>query len=128
MLKPLSSQLGVQSGGHNLSVNCHGLTIDTSKVHMQLDEECQLAYGGCPVGQGVLDPLVLEWLSWRQTSHWLLPIFLQGMYIMFHYLKGTPYPTGDQGDARRLTNWEQIDNGQQYTPTRVFLTAVPIVL
>lgn len=95
---------------------------------MQLDEECQLAHEGCPVGQGVLDPLVLEWLSWCQTSHWLLPIFLQGMYIMFHYLKGTPYPTGDQGDARRLTNWEQIDNGQQYTPTRVFLTAVPIVL
>lgn len=52
----------------------------------------------------------------------------QGMYIMFHHMKGTPYPTGDQGDVRRLTNWEQIDNGQQYTPTRIFLTAVPIAL
>lgn len=50
------------------------------------------------------------------------------MYIMFHHLKGTPYVTGDQGDARRLTNWEQIDNGEQYTATRKFLIAVPIVL
>lgn len=47
---------------------------------------------------------------------------------MFHHMKGTPYPTSDQGDVRRLTNWEQIDNGHQYTPTRIFLTAVPIVL
>lgn len=53
---------------------------------------------------------------------------VQGMYIMFHYLKGTPYVTGDQGDARRLTNWEQIDHGEQYTATRKFLIAVPIVL
>jgi len=53
---------------------------------------------------------------------------MQGMYIMFHYLKGTPYVTGDQGDARRLTNWEQIDHGEQYTATRKFLIAVPIVL
>ena len=53
---------------------------------------------------------------------------LQGMYIMFHYIKGTPYPTGDQGDARRLTNWEQIDNGEQMTDTRKFLIAVPVLL
>ena len=50
------------------------------------------------------------------------------MYVMFHYLKGTLYITGDQGDARRLTNWEQIDDGRQYTATRKFLIAVPIVL
>lgn len=50
------------------------------------------------------------------------------MYVMFHHIKGTLYATGDQGDARRLTNWEQIDNGEQYTATRKFLIAVPIVL
>ena len=50
------------------------------------------------------------------------------MYVMFHHLKGTPYITADQGDARRLTNWEQIDDGRQYTATRKFLLAVPIVL
>ena len=47
---------------------------------------------------------------------------------MFHQIKGTLYTAGDQGDARRLTNWEQIDNGEQYTATRKFLIAVPIVL
>ncbi len=46
--------------------------------------------------------------------------------MMFHYLKGTPYTTGDQGDSRRLTNWEQIDDGEQLTGTRIFLTAVPV--
>ena len=54
--------------------------------------------------------------------------FMQGMYIMFHHLKGTPYPTGDQGATRRLTNWEQIDDGEQFTATRKFLIAVPVVL
>lgn len=52
----------------------------------------------------------------------------QGMYVMFHAIKGTLYATGDQDDARRLTNWEQIDDGEQYTATRKFLIAVPIVL
>jgi hypothetical protein len=27
-----------------------------------------------------------------------------------------------------LTHWEQLDHGLQYTPTRKFLTIVPIVL
>ena len=53
---------------------------------------------------------------------------MQGNYVMFHYIKGTPYTTNDQGDARRLTSWEQIDNGDQYTATRKFLIAVPVVL
>lgn len=29
---------------------------------------------------------------------------------------------------RRETFWEQIDDGMQFTPTRKFLTAVPVVL
>lgn len=47
---------------------------------------------------------------------------------MFHHLKGTPYVTMDQGESRWLTNWEQIDNGRQFTPTRNFLTAFHIIL
>ncbi|XP_003386110.1 PREDICTED: ORM1-like protein 1 [Amphimedon queenslandica] len=51
-----------------------------------------------------------------------------GNYIMFHYLKGTPYATMDQGETSWMTNWEQIDNGEQFTPTRNFLTAFSILL
>ncbi len=33
-----------------------------------------------------------------------------------------------KGTVRHLTHWEQLDHGLQYTPTRKFLTIVPIVL
>ncbi|CAI8035982.1 ORM1-like protein 1 [Geodia barretti] len=69
-------------------------------------------------------PLFSTAMAWTLTH----VVHNVGMYIMFHHMKGTPYPTGDQGDVRRLTNWEQIDNGHQYTPTRIFLTSVPIFL
>ncbi|CAC5410751.1 ORM1-like protein,ORM1-like protein 2,ORM1-like protein 3,ORM1-like protein 1 [Mytilus coruscus] len=49
-------------------------------------------------------------------------------YIMLHNTKGTPFGTPEQGKARTQTTWEQIDCGQQFTPTRKFLTIVPIVL
>ena len=50
---------------------------------------------------------------------------------MFHWQKGVPY--GDvvdkqQGKFDRLTMWEQMDLGVQFTPTRKFFTIVPIVL
>lgn len=47
---------------------------------------------------------------------------------MFHYHKGTPYTTMDQGETKWQTNWEQIDNGEQFTPTRNFLLAFPVLL
>lgn len=50
------------------------------------------------------------------------------MFAFLHVLKGTPWETGDQGKVRLLTHWEQIDNGEQFTATRKFLTMVPIVL
>lgn len=53
---------------------------------------------------------------------------VQVMYIMLHTLKGAPWLTIDQGESRRLTHWEQIDYGQQFTATKKFLTVVPIVL
>ena len=36
--------------------------------------------------------------------------------------------TGVAGATQRLTHWEQLDYGRQYTPTRKFLAIVPIVL
>ncbi|KAI5949830.1 ORM1 [Candida margitis] len=50
-----------------------------------------------------------------------------GSYIMFHQVKGTPFEF-NSGAYDNLTMWEQIDNGDQYTPTKKFLMLVPICL
>lgn len=50
------------------------------------------------------------------------------MYLFLHTVKGTPFETPDQGKARLLTHWEQIDNGLQFTSSRKFLTISPIIL
>ena len=50
------------------------------------------------------------------------------MFFVLHVTKGTPWGTPEQGRARTETQWEQIDYGQQFTPTKKFLTIVPIVL
>jgi len=42
-------------------------------------------------------------------------------------MKGTPF-ADDQGIYNGLTWWEQMDNGQQLTRNRKFLTLVPVVL
>uniref|UniRef100_A0AC11CW75 Uncharacterized protein n=1 Tax=Ovis aries TaxID=9940 RepID=A0AC11CW75_SHEEP len=44
------------------------------------------------------------------------------------HVKGTPFETPDQGKARLLTHWEQMDYGVQFTASRKFLTITPIVL
>jgi hypothetical protein len=49
-------------------------------------------------------------------------------FVLLHWLKGTPFTDRDQGEFRKLTLWEQIDYGQQFTPSRKFLTFVPIAL
>jgi len=46
---------------------------------------------------------------------------------MFHMLVGTPFDT-DHGEFDGLTLWEQMDNGAQFTPSKKFLTALPIIL
>ncbi|RVE59904.1 hypothetical protein OJAV_G00193480 [Oryzias javanicus] len=50
------------------------------------------------------------------------------MYLLLHTVKGTPFQTPDQGKARLLTHWEQMDYGVQFTASRKFLTVTPIVL
>ncbi|KAM9988062.1 hypothetical protein ACTFIZ_003438 [Dictyostelium cf. discoideum] len=49
-------------------------------------------------------------------------------FFGFHWQKGIPFFPTNQGKYSRLTLWEQIDRGQQYTPTRKFFTIIPIVL
>ncbi|XP_033639452.1 ORM1-like protein 3 [Asterias rubens] len=62
-------------------------------------------------------------MVWTLTtvSHSLL------MYLLFHYIKGAIW-SDSQGTERYLTQWEQIDNGDQFTTTRKFLTVVPIIM
>ncbi|KAF0035851.1 hypothetical protein F2P81_011163 [Scophthalmus maximus] len=50
------------------------------------------------------------------------------MYLFLHTVKGTPFETPDQGKARLLTHWEQMDYGVQFTSSRKFLTISPIIL
>lgn len=50
-----------------------------------------------------------------------------GSYIMFHQVKGIPFEFNN-GAFDNLTMWEQIDDGDQYTPTKKFLMLVPIGL
>lgn len=46
---------------------------------------------------------------------------------MFHYVRGVPFDF-NSGAYDNLNMWEQIDNGDQYTPAKKFLLLVPIGL
>lgn len=50
------------------------------------------------------------------------------MFYILHTVKGNPFGDTDGGESRYLTHWEQIDDGEQFTDTKKFLTALPIVL
>eukprot|EP01104_Vermistella_antarctica_P003742 TRINITY_DN13_c1_g1_i1.p1 TRINITY_DN13_c1_g1~~TRINITY_DN13_c1_g1_i1.p1 ORF type:complete len:168 (-),score=24.59 TRINITY_DN13_c1_g1_i1:285-788(-) len=52
-------------------------------------------------------------------------------FVFLHWVKGVPFAEGfanKQGKYDALTLWEQLDKGEQYTPTRKFLTVIPILL
>ena len=46
---------------------------------------------------------------------------------MFHWVRGVPFEF-NAGAYDNLNMWEQIDNGDQYTPAKKFLLSVPVVL
>ena len=46
---------------------------------------------------------------------------------MFHFVEGVPFES-NSGVWDRLTMWEQIDGGEQYTPAKKWLTSLPICL
>ncbi|WFC97376.1 hypothetical protein MYAM1_000086 [Malassezia yamatoensis] len=48
-------------------------------------------------------------------------------FIMFHSVQGTHFEF-DSGAYDNLTLWEQIDHGYQYTPSKKYLTSLPIGL
>lgn len=63
--------------------------------------------------------------NWKWTLTNL--VYNIGSYIMFHQVKGIPFEFNN-GAFDNLTMWEQIDDGDQYTPTKKFLMLVPIGL
>lgn len=57
----------------------------------------------------------------------LISFSVQITFIFLHWAKGNPFFHG-QGKYDKLTFWEQLDDGKQYTPTRKVLTIVPVLL
>lgn len=68
-------------------------------------------------------------LTPSQETSWTLTnvCYMAGSYLMFHYVRGVPFEF-NAGAYDHLNMWEQIDNGDQYTPAKKFLLAVPICL
>ncbi|GAB7334035.1 hypothetical protein MBLNU13_g06125t4 [Cladosporium sp. NU13] len=64
----------------------------------------------------------------QETSWTMVNIsYMFGSYLMFHYVRGVPFEFNG-GAYDNLNMWEQIDNGDQYTPAKKFLLSVPICL
>jgi hypothetical protein len=55
-------------------------------------------------------------------------VHAMGTWMAFHLSKGLPFTGSDQGKYAKLTMWEQLDQGVQFSPTKKLLTVVPIVL
>uniref|UniRef100_A0A8C3URK4 ORM1-like protein 3 n=5 Tax=Telluraves TaxID=3073808 RepID=A0A8C3URK4_CATUS len=82
------------------------------------------------LGIGLLHVVLLSIPFFSVPVVWTLTNIIHNlsMYIFLHTVKGTPFETPDQGKARLLTHWEQMDYGVQFTASRKFLTIMPIVL
>ncbi|KAG7009230.1 hypothetical protein G7Y79_00003g010980 [Physcia stellaris] len=68
-------------------------------------------------------PGVSQETSWTLTNI----TYMFGSYLMFHWVQGVPFEF-NAGAYDNLNMWEQIDNGDQYTPAKKFLLLVPILL
>ncbi|XP_037344364.1 ORM1-like protein 1 isoform X1 [Pungitius pungitius] len=82
------------------------------------------------LGVGILHMVLLSIPFFSVPVVWTLTNVIHnfGMYVFMHAVKGTPFETPDQGKARLLTHWEQLDYGVQFTSSRKFFTISPIVL
>jgi ORMDL family len=66
---------------------------------------------------------VTQEVSWTLTNI----SYMFGSYLMFHYVRGVPFEF-NAGAYDNLNMWEQMDNGDQYTPAKKFLLSVPVML
>ncbi|XP_064289923.1 ORM1-like protein 1 isoform X1 [Passer domesticus] len=82
------------------------------------------------LGVGMLHIVLLSIPFFSVPVAWTLTNVIHnlGMYVFLHAVKGTPFETPDQGKARLLTHWEQLDYGVQFTSSRKFFTISPIIL
>lgn len=82
------------------------------------------------LGVGLLHIVLLSIPFFSVPVAWTLTNIIHnlGMYVFLHAVKGTPFETPDQGRARLLTHWEQLDYGVQFTSSRKFFTISPIIL
>ncbi|XP_055734953.1 ORM1-like protein 1 isoform X2 [Salvelinus fontinalis] len=82
------------------------------------------------LGVGMLHIVLLSIPFFGVAVVWTLTNVIHnfGMYVFMHAVKGTPFETPDQGKARLLTHWEQLDYGVQFTSSRKFFTISPIIL
>ncbi|KAM4025162.1 ORM1-like protein 1 isoform 2-T3 [Anomaloglossus baeobatrachus] len=82
------------------------------------------------LGVGMLHIVLLSIPFFSVPVAWTLTNVIHnlGMYVFLHAVKGTPFETPDQGKARLLTHWEQLDYGVQFTASRKFFTISPIIL
>jgi hypothetical protein len=66
------------------------------------------------------------------ANAWTTVVFVHAgiTFILFHWVKGNPLDdwVGNQGKYNSYTFWEQIQVGRSYTPTKKFLTILPIAL
>jgi len=68
-------------------------------------------------------PGVSQEISWTLTNI----SYMFATYLMFHYVQGVPFDFNG-GAYDNLNMWEQMDNGDQYTPSKKFLMSMPIIL
>ncbi|XP_059962049.1 ORM1-like protein 1 isoform X1 [Mesoplodon densirostris] len=82
------------------------------------------------LGVGLLHIVLLSIPFFSVPVAWTLTNVIHnlGMYVFLHAVKGTPFETPDQGKARLLTHWEQLDYGVQFTSSRKFFTISPMIL
>ncbi|KAL8690277.1 MAG: hypothetical protein Q9218_004243 [Villophora microphyllina] len=65
----------------------------------------------------------------QPATSWILTniTYMAGSYLMFHWVRGIPFEF-NAGAYDNLNMWEQMDDGDQFTPTKKFLLSVPIIL
>lgn len=109
-------------GSHNIKIGkrtCRWLTmfgpLGAWTIHIVLIFALKILFD--------IIPGVSQELSWTLTNI----SYMFGSYLMFHWVRGVPFEF-NSGAYDNLNMWEQIDNGDQYTPAKKFLFSVPIVL
>jgi len=79
----------------------------------------------------ILARVFLSGLGLSELAAWTLWNTLHSLitFICIHWVKGTPFSHESVSESKydKLTLWEQIDSGVQFTPTRKFFTIVPII-